>query len=167
MTYDLFQFPKYLANKENLICLKTFYYTAPPYVSNKPTLENKKRKEKYDKFIKKISENKDFIVQEGRCQRLKIDGEFIYKQKGVDSLLVMDLLDVLIKNPDMKKIILIASDSDFVPVINKLKSMNVKVVLYTYYQRGRKGNFSTNNELIKSVNKYVKLSKVDFDNCPI
>src|SRR3989344_6031409 len=120
LIYDLFEFPKNLSKKQNLFCKKTFYYTAPPFISEKPSLEETKRKRDYDNFILKLSKSKEFIIREGRCQRLKIDGEFIYKQKGVDSLAVIDLMNSIVNYPEIKKIIIIASDSDFVPVIESL-----------------------------------------------
>jgi len=121
----------------------------------------------YEKFVKKISKSELIKVREGRCQRLKIGGKFVYKQKAVDSLIVIDLMSVPIDYPDVRKIILIASDSDFVPVIENLKKRNIKIILYTYYEKGRKSTFSTSNELIKSVHKYVLLNKEDFTSCPI
>lgn len=167
LIYNLFEFPKCIAKKQNLLCKKTFYYTAPPFISGRPSSEEIKRKKNYDIFIEKLSKNKEFIIREGRCQRLKIDGKFVYKQKGVDSLAVIDLVNVAIDYPDIKRVIIIASDSDFVPVINDLKRREIKTILYTYYEKGRKAIFSTSNELIKSVNKYVLLAKEDFDNCPL
>ncbi|MBA7552642.1 hypothetical protein ES705_45212 [subsurface metagenome] len=167
LIYDLFEFSKCIAKKQNLFCKKTFYYTAPPFMSAKPTpLETKKKKD-YDNFIEKLSRNKDFIIREGRCQRLKIDGKFVYKQKGVDSLAVIDLVNVVIDYPDVRMVIIIASGSDFVPVIDSLKKRGVKTILYTYYEKGRKATFSTSNELIKSVHKYVLIVKEDFTLCPI
>lgn len=68
---------------------------------------------------------------------------------------------------EVKKVILIASDSDFVPVIKTLNKLNIKTILYTYYEKGRTAKFSTSNELIKSVHKYILLSKKDFDNVPL
>jgi len=119
----------------------------------------------YDNFVSKLSKAKDFIIREGRCQRLKINGKFVYKQKGVDSLVIIDLMNSIVDHEDVRKIILIASDSDFVPVINILRKKNIKTILYTYYEKGRKAEFSTSNELIKVVNKYVLLTKEDFTSC--
>ena len=39
---------------------------------------------------------------------------------------------------------------------------DVKVILYTYFDRNKKSNFFTSNELIKSAYKYTKLTKEDF-----
>ena len=52
-------------------------------------------------------------------------------QKGVDSLVVIDLMNVHNDHPEVKKIILIASDSDFVPVIDNLRKKGIKTILYT------------------------------------
>ena len=46
--------------------------------------------------------------------------------------------------------------------IARLKRKEIKITLYAYYEKGRKAKFSTSNELIKSVDKYVLLSKEDF-----
>ena len=106
-------------------------------------------------------------IREGRCQRLKIDGKFIYKQKAVDSLAIIDLMSIPLEYPNIKKVILIASDSDFVPAIERLRKLNIKIILYTYYEKGRKAKFSTSNELIKLVHKYVLLTKDDFENAKL
>ena len=60
---------------------------------------------------------------------------------------------------------MIASDSNFVPVIERLKRLGIDVILHTYFDRNRKSNFSRSNELMKSVTRYVKLTKEDFSNC--
>ena len=165
--FDRIIFSKNLAAKENLNCKKIFYYNAPPFQSEPPTEEEVIRKEGYDRFIKKISKSSQIIVREGRCQRLKIDRKFVYKQKAVDSLAIIDLMSVPLKHPEIKKIIIVSSDSDFVPAIESLKEFDIKTILYTYYERKRDADFSRSNELIKSVYKYIKLSKEDFDNAPL
>lgn len=164
LKYDIIKFAKNLAEKQNLLCEKIFYYTAPPFQSEKPTKEESNRYKKYENFITKLSKNKIISVREGRCQRLKFNDYFIFKQKAVDSLVVIDLLSVPIDYPEIKKLTLIVSDSDFVPVIERLAELNIKVILYTYYEKGRDAKFSTSNELIKSVHKYILLSKQDFEN---
>jgi uncharacterized LabA/DUF88 family protein len=166
LIYDLIKFSENLSKKQNLSCRKIFYYTAPPYQSSSPTKEEERKKDGYDRFINKLK-NKNVDVKEGRCQRLKIDEKYMFKQKAVDVFMAMDLTNVPLKYPSIKKIILISSDSDFVPVIHNLKEKNVKTVLYTFYDRKRNTPLSRSNELIKSVHKYVLLSKSDFDNSPI
>jgi len=141
-----------------LICENVFVYTAAPFQSANPNKFEIKRKEGYDVFKKSLI-NEGVIFREGRCQRLKIDGEFIYRQKAVDILLAMDLMNVRANYPEVERIILVSSDSDFVPVIEDIEKKGVKTILYTYFEKKRNTNFSRSNELVKSVYKYVKLNK--------
>lgn len=161
--FDRVDFSEKLAEKEGLICKKIFYYNAPPFQSGVSTEEEERRKEGYDKFIRSMQKYDKIVIREGRVQRLKVGGQFVYKQKAVDSLAIIDLMKVPLKYKDVKKIILIASDSDFVPAVESLKEFNINTVLYTYYEKKRNTNFSRSNELIKSVYKYVLLSKEDFE----
>jgi len=147
LRYNLITFSKNLAREQKLNCRQIFYYTAPPFQSEKPTKEEEIRKDGYDRFVNKL-QGKGIIVQEGRCQRLKIDGEFVFKQKAVDILMAMDLMRVPLKFPKVKRIILIASDSDFVPVVKSLEEEDVKTILFTYYEKKRDTNFSRSNHLI-------------------
>lgn len=167
LVYDLIDFSTNLSKKQNLSCKKIFYYTASPFLSPNPSFGEIKKKKNYDNFTSAMKKYPNFIIREGRCQRLKINDKFEYSQKGVDTLMVMDLMDILIDYPKIRKIILIATDSDFVPVIKKLKERKISTILYTYYEKGRKAIFSTSNELIQSVNKYALLTKEDFTSCPL
>ena len=167
LRYDLINFAENLCLKQKLTCTKIYYYTAPPFQSNNPSVEEENRKKNYDRFIKKLKENKKTIIREGRCQRLKINNTYEYKQKAVDSLAIMDLMEVPLKNKDVKKIVLIACDSDFVPVVKRLGENEVRTILYTYYQKSRDEKFSTSNQLIKSVWKYIILTKKDFEESPL
>ena len=71
------------------------------------------------------------------------------------------------EHKEINKIILIANDSDFVPVINKLKKLGIEVVLYTYYSKKRESSFSRSNELLQIVSRYVQLTKKDFDDAEL
>ena len=166
LKYDKIKFAKRLAEKQKLECAQIFYYTAPPFQSSAQTEKEELLKKGYDRFVKKLREN-GVIVREGRCQRLKTDEGFIFRQKAVDVFMAMDLTNVLVKFKGIIKIILVASDSDFVPVINNLADYGVKTILYTYYEKKRDTNFSRSNHLIKSVYKYVILKMEDFMNLPI
>ena len=163
--YDILKFSKNLCGKFGSIFYHLFFYNAPPFQGYKPTKNEKKRKEDYDSFVNKLNRNKEVTIREGRCQRIKNNGKYIYKQKGVDTLLTMDLMKIPLDYPKIKQVILIASDSDFVPVIKELRKRGIEVVLYTYFDRVRDSNFSRSNELIKSVSRYAKLSKKDFQGC--
>jgi len=162
--FDRLKFSEELSKKENIILNKVFLYIAPPFQSSNPTKEEENKKEGYDKLINKLKK-KEIIVREGRCQRLKLDGKFKYSQKAVDVLLAMDLTNIPLDFPKIKKIILIACDSDFVPVIKNLEEKGVKTILYTYYKKERNSNFSRSNHLIKSVYKYKLIKKEDLIKC--
>jgi uncharacterized LabA/DUF88 family protein len=164
--YDLLKFAKHLCGKKQLIFKHLFFYNAPPFQSQPPTKEEKKKKEEYDFFVQKLKKNIDEVtIREGRCQRLKIDGKYHYKQKGVDTLITMDLMDIPLRKDKTNTVILIASDSDFVPVINRLKSLAINIFLYTYFERNRKSQFSTSNKLLGAVTQYFKLTNQDFQTC--
>jgi uncharacterized LabA/DUF88 family protein len=166
LKFDRISFAKNISLAEHTICKGIFLYIAPPFQSPVPTLEEENKRNGYDRFIDNLRK-KGVIIREGRCQRLKIDGNFEYRQKAVDVFLAMDLTNVPLAYPDVKKIILIASDSDFVPVIKNLEENSVKTILYTYYEKKRNSPFSRSNDLIKSVHKYVLMSKEDFENASL
>jgi len=169
LKFDKFQFAKRISEKQNLFCRHLFYYTAPPFQGTPPTIKEKNMKEGYDKFIFALSKNKNITVKEGRCQRvINQKGEIEYKQKGVDTLLTIDLSHLKEDYPNVKRIILVSSDTDFCPVIKDIKERRgIEVLLYTYFDKKRKSKFSLSNELISCCSKYLKLTKEDFDNAPL
>ena len=89
----------------------------------------------------------------------------MFKQKAVDSLMIMDLMSLPLEHPIVKKIIILASDSDFVPVIKYLRKLNIEIILYTHYSKKRESNLSKSNELLKVVSRYVEITKKDFEEC--
>ncbi len=159
----LLQTFKRICKKENLNLKHLFFYTAPPYQS---TISNKKENtlmKNYDNLSKLLNYKKWITLREGRCQRLKLNGKYKYNQKGVDILLAIDLMKFEKKFKDIKKIILIICDSDFVPAIEQLKSDRIEVILYTYFDRKRNSRFSRYNELLKVCSKWVKFNDEDFE----
>ena len=160
---NIINLAKIFSKKERLECKHIFYYTAPPFQSSKPSKEENRRKESYDHFLMRLSQSKIITVREGRCQRIINKNKAEYHQKGVDTLLTMDLMNVPIKHKNIKKVILIACDSDFVPVIKNLDDLGIKTILYIYFDRERDSSFSTSNELIQTVSKYVSITKKDFE----
>src|SRR3989344_1391304 len=169
LKFDKFEFAKAIAEKQNLFCKHLFYYTAPPFQGTPPTKKEQSMKEGYDKFIFSLSKNKKITVREGRCQRvINSDGKIEYNQKGVDVLLTIDLNHIKYDFQNVKKIILISSDTDFCPIIKDIKERgDIEVILYTYFDRKRRSKFSLSNELISCCSKYFKLTKQDFDNSPL
>jgi uncharacterized LabA/DUF88 family protein len=159
--YNLKEFILNIARKNKLSVKKIFIYDAPPFQTENPDEEENRKKEDYDKFSGFFREQ-GIILREGRTQRLKIGDKFIYKQKGVDMLLGIDAISAKNDFPDVGGVVLLTGDSDFVPLVEKLKKLNILVFLWTYFEKIRKNPFSRSNYLIKSIGKYFKLSKKDF-----
>lgn len=161
---DYLKFAKNLAQKQNLFMKNLFYYTAPPFQQTPPTEDQRKRKEGYDKFISSFSKNKEVIIRQGRCQKIINQiGNIDYHQKGVDALIVSDMVSVPIKFPKIKKIILVTSDTDFCPIIKDIEGLNINVILYTYYERKRASKFSVSHHLIDCCENTFYLTKQDFE----
>ena len=169
LKFDKIEFAMKIAEKQDLICKHLFYYTCPPFQSSNPTKDEIKRKGGYDKFIIALSRNNEITIREGRVQKIINDkGEIEYKQKGVDTLLTIDLGHIKEDYPKIKKIILVSSDTDFCPIILDIKKRRgIEVILYSYLDKKRKSKFSLSNELLKCCSKYIKLTKEDFTSCPI
>lgn len=154
---DIVSFAKYLSIKQGLWCEKIYYYTAPPYQSGNPTPDEQERKRKYDRFADKLKQA-NIVLREGRLQ--KINQEFT--QKGVDTLLTMDLIQ-LAASKKYSTIILLACDTDFVPVIKEAKEIHgVETHLYYYSDRIRNSPFSLSNHLIESCPSKTLLTKEFF-----
>ena len=153
-----------ICEKENFNLKHLFIYTAPPYQSPRPTKKEDFLMRNYQNMTKMLRKKKWITLQEGRCQKyINNLGKDDFRQKGVDALIIMDMYDVKENYPEIKKIILIASDSDFVPVIERMKKKGFEVIIYTYFDRERKSKFSTSNHLLKVASKWEKLTKEDFE----
>ena len=144
LKYKIEKFATNIARKRNLSVKEIYYYTAPPFQSSKTNEEENKRKANYDRFIQKLKEVKPkIIVREGRCQKIKND----FQQKGVDTLLTMDLLKIA-ERKLAENIILLTSDTDFVPIIKDLQeNYKIKVILAYFTDKRRKSAFSLSNHL--------------------
>ncbi len=152
---DILKFCKYLAIKTGLWVNEIYYYTAPPFQGTPPSEEEIKFKAGYDKFVSKLLKHSEITVREGRVQ--KIDGNF--SQKGVDTLLVMDLMGIA-ASKKYKSIVLLICDTDFVPIIKKLITEDkVRIILYYYTDRVRNSKFSMSNELLNVCPEKILLTK--------
>lgn len=158
LKYKMEVFAKNLAKSKNLECKKIYFYTAPPYQDSTPTKEENIRKANYDKFVSKLKEVGIF-VREGRCQ--KIDNTF--QQKGVDTLLTIDLSRIP-KKEGISNVIVLTSDTDFVPIINDLSEDGINVILAYFTDRKRKSGLSLSNHLWKACKDKIKIRKEFFKN---
>ncbi len=153
-----------ICKKENFIIKHLFIYTCPPFQSPKPTEKEDFLMSKYQNMTKMLRKKNWITLREGRCQKyINQKGIEDFCQKGVDALVIMDMYDIKENYPSVKKIILIASDSDFVPVIKRMKEKGFEVIIYTYFDRHRNSRFSTSNHLLNVASKWRKLTKEDFE----
>lgn len=158
--YSINQFAITLAKEQGFWCEQVYFYTAPPHQSSFPSEDERNRKAKYDRFIAKLKQIPNFFVREGRCQ--KIDGE--YRQKGVDTLLTMDLMQFPLNNDKINSLIIITSDTDFVPILNHLRSKHeIRVILYHYTDKIRDSKFSTSNHLYTACDTHVMIQPEHFE----
>jgi uncharacterized LabA/DUF88 family protein len=109
--------------KDNL--LRTYYYDCEPYQSSPPTDDEKQRFSKSQLFHHKLKSLSKFDVKLGKLQKIKDT----FKQKGVDVLLSIDLVELSLINK-IDNAILIAGDSDYIPAITRVKAHGVTVHLY-------------------------------------
>jgi len=154
-----------ICKKENLNLKHLFIYMAPPFQGKIPSDDEKERKRGYDN-IKKMFDKKYWVtLREGRCQKIvDKNGGVIFNQKGVDSWIVADLCLFKENFPNVNTIILISSDSDFAPIIKMIREKkNIEVILYTYFEKRRRGLFYYSNHLLKVVSKWVKLDESFFE----
>jgi len=154
-----------ICKNENLNLKHLFVYMAPPFQSRVPTNEESSMKRKYDLIKKMLDKKKWVTVREGRCQKIFDDkGEVKFNQKGVDSWIVADLCLFKDDFPEINKVILVSSDSDFAPIVKMIKGRkNIEVILYTYFDYDRKGKFHRSNHLLNVCSKWVRLKEKDFE----
>jgi len=153
-----------ICKKENLNLEHLYIYTAPPYQSSTPTKKEDFLMSRYQNMTKMLRKKKWITLREGRCQKIiNKKGREEFFQKGVDALIILDMLEVKDNYPNIKKIILIASDSDFVPVIRRMRQKGFEIIIYTYFDRKRNSKFSTSNHLLEVSSRWVKLNAGDFE----
>jgi uncharacterized LabA/DUF88 family protein len=156
LKYKMEVFAENLARNKGLKCKKIYFYTAPPYQDSIPTKEENLRKASYDKFVAKLKEV-GIIVREGRCQKIGNT----YQQKGVDTLLTIDLSRIP-KKEGIYDVIVLTSDTDFVPIINDLSEDGINVILAYFTDKKRKSGLSLSNHLLKACRDKIKIKKEHF-----
>lgn len=122
------KFSEYVANNEER--LRTYYYDCAPYVSDPPTADEKKRKRTFDNFQFSLERESRFQVRLGRLAKLRLsDGTIHFRQKMVDILLAVDLVQLSVQH-QIGRAVLLANDSDFVPAVEIARNAGTVVELY-------------------------------------
>lgn len=153
--YDIKKLAINLSKEQNLFCKKIYFYDAPPF-------KDKIKSKKYTEHINQLK-NRGIIVKEGRCQKILVDNIkqiYTYKQKGVDTHITIDLLTCAFEKR-ANNFILITADTDFVPVIEKIKEYKIKVILYCLKNKNR--HFFLSNHLLEACDFVGLIKKEHFE----
>lgn len=132
---------------------QTYYYTAPPFQGTPPAVDEKQRKAGYDRFLRALTKQ-GIAVREGRCQ--KIGGT--YAQKGVDTLLTIDLIRMRQNHPDAQTALVLTGDTDFVPAIRAAQDDRIDVVLIYAEDRSRHSKIRLANALLAICPNRVRIT---------
>ena len=159
--YCIKQFANTLAKSKSLWCKEAFLYLGESYQSpSNPSQEDIKRRAKQKGFIQALSSIPNLTIRQGRCQK---DDTGKYHQKGVDTWLTMDLLS-LENCKDIKKIIVFICDTDFVPILQKLRDEKKISIIIAYYSDFIRGSdFSMSNHLWNVADDKILIDKSFFE----
>src|SRR3990167_8310536 len=113
--------------------------------------ETKKKSEQLIKFQRKlrnalVTQGFEFIIA-GNVRAQKIDGKLVFKEKGVDVKIAVDMVS-LACDGKLDTAILCSSDSDLQPAIEEVRKRKVKVVYLGFETNPNKGLMYTTNKTI-------------------
>jgi len=109
---------------------RAYYYDCLPYQSARPTDEERQRVSDKQKFFLALERGQRFTVRQGRLEYRGTDdrGSPVFTQKRVDLKLGLDVAS-LVATGRVAMVVLIAGDSDFIPVVEFAKQQGVIVRL--------------------------------------
>lgn len=109
--------------------LRCYFYYCPPWVSNDPTEDEKRRLETHNTFVKDFEELNRWSIRLGKLEK-RWDGQKEYfEQKRVDVLLSIDMVRHAAAG-HIQHAILLAGDSDFIPAVEAAKDSGVTLTLW-------------------------------------
>lgn len=126
---------------------KKFFYASKLHYHK----DSKRKSEELIKAQRKLRNNLvkqgyDFIIA-GNVRAQKIDGKVVFREKGVDVKIAVDLVSWAC-DKKIKTAILCSSDSDLQPAITELKKRKIKVVYLGFELGPNKGLTYTTNKTI-------------------
>ncbi len=104
---------------------RTYLYDSLPWKGPNPTKDESERYSRAQKFFTSLSSLPSFEVRLGKLVRR--NNEFI--QKGVDILLVIDIVKLTLKDR-VRHIAIITGDADYVPAFKLARDEGVKIYLF-------------------------------------
>jgi uncharacterized LabA/DUF88 family protein len=108
-----------------------YYYNCLPYLSDTPTTEEQLRYDKKRRFMDALSRLPQFNIRLGELALIEgaANGKRMFQQKRVDMMLGIDMVLVASKKK-VTSVALFSGDSDYVPVVQTVRSEGVKVTLW-------------------------------------
>ncbi len=149
---DYIKFCNTICENLNLSRLRTYYYHSLPII-RKGNKDDERRHDKMQKFLISLNRLPRFEVKLGKLQL--IGGQF--KQKMVDVLMSIDIIKKSIGG-NIKHIVTLAGDADFVPAIKTAKDNDI--IVHLFYHPS-----SVHNELLDEIDELHVISKELIDNC--
>ena len=122
-------FLKALRESVPLDLMRCYFYYCPPWMSEEPSEEERRRLEAYEEFVEDLENIDRWAVRVGKLEK-RFDGTNEYfEQKRVDVLLSCDLVRHAAAG-HIQHAILIAGDSDFIPAVEAAKDSGVTITLF-------------------------------------
>lgn len=139
--------------------LRTYYYHCPPYQSNPPTEDERRRTSDANRFWTALNRLPRFQVRLGKLafRGRDANGTPIFAQKRIDIMLGVDMVQ-LSATRQITQAILLAGDSDFMPAVEVVKQHGVLVVLWHGPIRRGHGN-TVHQELWDSCDERFVLTR--------
>jgi uncharacterized LabA/DUF88 family protein len=112
-----------------MILSRVTYYDSQPWAKDKRDREEMRRVSQKRQFHDKLALGRGWRVRLGETMHgTGTDGEDYKRQKGVDTLITIDMIVAAIKR-QCDVVILVAGDNDFVPAMEKARDEGLLVVL--------------------------------------
>lgn len=113
--------------------LRTYYYDCTLPLPSEPTPSDSEKQRRKDRFFNALRRQSRFEVRLGylREEGRDASGKPIYKQKGADVFLAVDMLSLSLRDK-IDIAFLVAGDGDFVPIVEAAKDAGVSVRLFSF-----------------------------------
>lgn len=150
---DYLSLYNWISKKVSVPRLRTYYYHCLPYQGDPPSAEEKARFAKKQRFFNKISSlprsevRLGSLAYRGRSE----DKTPIFEQKKVDVLMALDIARSAFEQR-VTHIVIISSDSDFVPAIQMAKDKGIiSFLLYS-------DEIKPHNDLIEACDEIINIT---------
>jgi uncharacterized LabA/DUF88 family protein len=118
-----------LRDKIPLDLLRCYFYYCPPWMSQTPSDDEKRRMAGHEKFVVELESLNRWKFREGVLERRFQGDKEVYSQKRVDVLLSVDMVRHAAAG-HIQHAVLVAGDSDFIPAVIAAKESGVTLTLW-------------------------------------